>query len=612
MSINNDESIENMRMAVVSSIWNLVFRDQDGIDLGGRPCISGGGGNNIDIENDIESQLNGRDIAQSIPPFESHLSSSRSIIRRNERTEKVTGLIQELQRIQRNLQEETREEHSTSHPTVAPRPPKTITESYSANGPSTSTEANGPESWTDVSKPRGKNIRKEVSKSNANVNRSNTEVDNRSEDIDSTQLETQDWSLTDVNRDKYYPKDSYSFLALNGPCMKGKRFSWPMKRVKLFFFGMLPFLFQITFFILLFFHFRSRPDSESSESSSDPKSSDGEHTVAMLNNCTDIVIDQIASLSSSDSESSDDEHTGAILNNCTNVLIAQLKSLSSSDSKSSDEEHTGKMLNDLGFDIVIAQIASLLAYMLYPNSSQQDVVRAIQMYPWCPPDTKDVPIGSIKLSCLARGIQSHCAICVVFLLVMTCDTTLDIILNLTAANFISELDTKAFHLAKSGVFGPGLENEAKRIEKTELPACSYSESKHICYGMLLSVYALIFLTFGIAVAMKESIEYDWLTDRTIEIAAGISLIMLLLTTISSIVTACRNCCRNAEKEEVAGVEMTTHTRSTMPRSSSDIFDISGRSVPRSCDTFDISGRSEVARFSIAESLDMSVVEEDNY
>jgi len=365
-------------------------------------------------------------------------------------------------------------------------------------GLSNPTEANVPASLNDIeaNDPRSRN--------DVEVNEQTTCNDDRNDIFNSmvsTQPETIEWSTIDANHDKYYPKDSYSFIALNGPSIECGGISWPLEKMRLFVFGMLPFLFQMSFFVLLFFHFK-------------------------------------------------------------NEMVGR-----------SDREHTGMALMNPRTDIVIAQIASLLAYMLYPNSSQQDVVRAIQMFPWnpCPSDTKDVPVGCIRISCLARGIQSHCAISVVFLLVMTCDSTLDIILNLTAANFISELDSKAFVLAGTGVFGPKLEDEAKRIAKKELPSCSHSETKHLCYGMLLVMYALIFGAFGIVmIVLKTEFDYYWMINKTILMVGTVGGTTLLITIFASVYTACRNRCEEEDVEEgtnkksASKVEESTRTRATVP------------------------------------------------
>ena len=339
-----------------------------------------------------------------------------------------------------------------------------------------------------------------------------------------TEAEASERSVLDPTLDRYYPRDSYSFLSLNGPCMSGGKLWWSVEKARLFIFGLLPFLFQMTFFVLLFVHFKAETETHTTECSEETSTDDASGIVTIVTTCTTVG-----------------GYSGGATATPSGV-------------DDNDNVHTGMNFEDPRIDIVIAQIASLLAYMLYPNSSQQDVVRAIQMFPWRPPSPpppsdKDetsggggvvaVPVGCIRLSCLLRGIQSHCAISVVFLLVMTCDSTLEIILNLTAANFISELDTKAFQLALSGVFGPSLEQEAKRIAREELPACSYSGSKHFCYGMILVVYALIFGGYGLLIVIGDDLTYLWMTEHTIMMVLSVVGFILVVVIANSVYNACR-------------------------------------------------------------------------
>jgi len=66
---------------------------------------------------------------------------------------------------------------------------------------------------------------------------------------------------------------------------------------------------------------------------------------------------------------------------------------------------------------------------------------------------------------------------------MSSDNALDIILNFTAVNFISDLDEAAFSYAKSGVFGPILTGETKPIAGTNLPLCLIENPSTFCSGL---------------------------------------------------------------------------------------------------------------------------------
>ena len=92
----------------------------------------------------------------------------------------------------------------------------------------------------------------------------------------------------------------------------------------------------------------------------------------------------------------------------------------------------------------IAQVLLLLAYVMFPNSTLQDIIKAIQLFPMRCTKEDDAPVGCIRIACILRFIQGNFAIIVVFLLVMSAESTLDIILNFTAVHFITELDKIRF------------------------------------------------------------------------------------------------------------------------------------------------------------------------
>lgn len=149
-----------------------------------------------------------------------------------------------------------------------------------------------------------------------------------------------------------------------------------------------------------------------------------------------------------------------------------------------------------------AQVVSLLAYLVFPNSTLQDVIKAIQPFPWYFVEADDIPVGCIRIACIP---QENYAIIVTFLLVMSSDNALDIILNFTAVNFISDLDEAAFSFAKSGVFGPILKEETKRIADTKLPACLYRESKQVWFGIVTACTAMIlFAVMVVATIAQEN------------------------------------------------------------------------------------------------------------
>jgi hypothetical protein len=252
-----------------------------------------------------------------------------------------------------------------------------------------------------------------------------------------------DSAVIEGDFEEKYPPDTYSFIALNGPMSNN---GWPLQKMKFFLFGLMPFVFQIFFLVLL---------------------------VINLDN-------------------------------------------------------TDPDLCNRGLDVRMAQIVAMLAYVIFPNSTQQDLIRAIQHFPWCAAETDDIPVGCIRISSILRVIQGHGAVSVVFLLVMKSDSTLDIILNFTAMHFLSDLDDAAFSLARSGVFGPNFREEAKRIAGTKLPRRVQNQRKHIWYGGVMVFYCAVFFTLmAFMIYMKK--EFSWTRAALVDTWGGVGVVFLFFS-----------------------------------------------------------------------------------
>ena len=119
----------------------------------------------------------------------------------------------------------------------------------------------------------------------------------------------------------------------------------------------------------------------------------------------------------------------------------------------------------------------------------------------------------MRLSCILRLTQGVTAIVATLLLVLRSTTVVDIILNFTAVNFISDLDDYAFTLAKNGEFSPSLREEAERISEIDLPPCMFknSESKWKCYQWVAAAVALFFLVVLASVFGFQDSEEVWVT-----------------------------------------------------------------------------------------------------
>jgi hypothetical protein len=75
--------------------------------------------------------------------------------------------------------------------------------------------------------------------------------------------------------------------------------------------------------------------------------------------------------------------------------------------------------------VLCTQLTSMASYVIFPDSSLKDVVRAIQMFPRTSEVQVGDPVGSMRFSCLLRGIQGILATFAVLLLVTTSETVVD-------------------------------------------------------------------------------------------------------------------------------------------------------------------------------------------
>jgi len=202
-------------------------------------------------------------------------------------------------------------------------------------------------------------------------------------------------------------------------------------------------------------------------------------------------------------------------------------------------------------DVMMARIVSLAAYLLFPSSTQRGLIKALQLYLWCDSAIEDIPAGCSRLSCTLRFTQSNLAITVVFLLIMKSEDTLEIILNFTAVNFISNLEDDAFYIAKSGILGSKFMEEAKRIGKTKLPSCMHRKSKRISCSVMLATYAAIFLSLMIALmTVNDEDACSKVLRGMVQFQCGVSSVLLLYSVVISLYGAC--CSRGSRRESPQG------------------------------------------------------------
>jgi len=75
------------------------------------------------------------------------------------------------------------------------------------------------------------------------------------------------------------------------------------------------------------------------------------------------------------------------------------------------------------------QIITLLVYVVFADSSLQDITNVVNLFPRFSQTKKEDKTGHIVFSSILRGIQGTLATIAVFLLVITSTVVVDIILN---------------------------------------------------------------------------------------------------------------------------------------------------------------------------------------
>lgn len=162
--------------------------------------------------------------------------------------------------------------------------------------------------------------------------------------------------------------------------------------------------------------------------------------------------------------------------------------------------------------VIVAQVVSLLAYVLFPESSLDDVVTACQLFPPFSNKKEGGPLWSLRFASIMRGVQASLAVIVVWILVMTSGTPVDIILNFTAINFVSGIDDASFELAERGVFGQALQEETERIANTKLPKSVQRTKIHVWYWVVMTCTGASLFAFLIYSLTQQASEYRWISE----------------------------------------------------------------------------------------------------
>eukprot|EP00531_Pseudo-nitzschia_arenysensis_P000704 CAMPEP_0116123948 /NCGR_PEP_ID=MMETSP0329-20121206/5021_1 /TAXON_ID=697910 /ORGANISM="Pseudo-nitzschia arenysensis, Strain B593" /LENGTH=968 /DNA_ID=CAMNT_0003617899 /DNA_START=197 /DNA_END=3101 /DNA_ORIENTATION=+ len=177
--------------------------------------------------------------------------------------------------------------------------------------------------------------------------------------------------------------------------------------------------------------------------------------------------------------------------------------------------------NTSGF-VRVAQVVSLLVYVIFPDSTVNDLLNAYKYFPRCLcSNTNEDPVWAMRFACFLKGSQALFGIVTTWLLVMTSDSVLAIILNFTAINFISDIDDRAYSLAKDGVFGQFLKTEtSERIGDTKLPGFMHKTGTGY-YAMILTSLGLVLIGFLISVVTTQDSPNIWVTTAfSLELTDG--------------------------------------------------------------------------------------------
>jgi hypothetical protein len=244
---------------------------------------------------------------------------------------------------------------------------------------------------------------------------------------------------------KLYPADTYSFLSLYGPIKNPGYFSY----------GLMVYLFQMTFLVLMVLSV-THPNWSSN---GDPDNPGG------------------------------DGGNGSIVKRLAEFIPTNVSPL-----------------------VRATQITATLSYFIFADSTVLDVVTAVELFPRFKQATSDDKVGCMVFASILRLSQGIFAITVTLLLIVTTSTTIEIILNFTAINFISRLDNVGFEIVKWGKYGPKFEEEAKRIEKLPLPRCIYRKYKHVRYLCTIIPVGIIFASMICFMIILQENNNVWVTE----------------------------------------------------------------------------------------------------
>lgn len=124
----------------------------------------------------------------------------------------------------------------------------------------------------------------------------------------------------------------------------------------------------------------------------------------------------------------------------------------------------------------LSQILSILTYFVFGGQSLNDIALAVMHLPTKEKNGKYIldcggpsKIGVGHVSCLLRLLQGLSACLTTIVLTVRSTEVIEIVLNLTAVHFVSDLDNLAFRLARDGLYGKDLLDATRVVGTMKLP-----------------------------------------------------------------------------------------------------------------------------------------------
>jgi hypothetical protein len=250
---------------------------------------------------------------------------------------------------------------------------------------------------------------------------------------------------TDTNNNTItepYPADTYSILALHGPIESRAFFS----------FGLMVYLFQITFLILM--------------------------VLSVIHPDWSNIVD----------EDNPDAGRKVIFDYIANFVPSHASPL-----------------------VRATQIMATLTYIIFADSTIHDVVLGVELFPSFNQARSNDKIGCMVFSSLLRLSQGILATTVTLFLIISTSNVIEIILNFTAINFISTLDNVGFEVIKWGKYGTKFKEEADRIEKLPLPKCINRKRKYIPYWSSVIPIGVILMAILCLIIILQENKNVWVT-----------------------------------------------------------------------------------------------------